>query len=183
MRFSMSFTVIRPRSIMRSSTTGSFSIRCLARMACAVSSVVPTGAVISSLRVMTSVTRSVWSSSKRRSRLVRMPTSLPSSVMGTPEMWKRAMIACASASVALGGSVTGSTIMPLSLRFTRSTCAACSAMLMFLWITPMPPRRASPMAMPDSVTVSIAALTMGMFTGMPRVKRERVSTSRGWMPA
>ncbi len=123
MRFSMSLTVMRPLSRPSSSTTGSFSMRCRARMARACSSVVPGGAVTSRSFVITCATRRVWSSSKRRSRLVRMPTNFPSSVMGTPEMWKRAISACASLTVALGGSVIGSTIIPLSLRLTRSTCA------------------------------------------------------------
>ena len=48
---------------------------------------VPTGAVTRFSRVMTSTTRRDRSSSKRRSRLVRMPTSRPDSVIGTPEMW------------------------------------------------------------------------------------------------
>ncbi len=183
MRFSMSFTVMRPFSIMCSSTTGSFSILCFARITLADSSVVPTGAVMSRDRVMTSETRCASSSSKRRSRFVRMPTSRPASVMGTPEIWKRAMTARASASVAVGGSVNGSVIMPLSLRFTRSTWATCSSIERFLWITPMPPSRASAIASADSVTVSMAALTTGMFTAILRVKRERVSTSRGWIAA
>ncbi len=108
-----------------------------------------------------------------------MPTSFPSSVMGTPEMWKRDMIACASPIVADGPSVTGSTIMPLSERLTRSTWFTWSGIARFLWITPMPPSRASAMASAASVTVSMAALTIGIWIGMLRVKRERVSTSRG----
>ena len=76
--------------------------------------------------------------------------------------------------------MTGSTIMPLSERLTRSTCAACSAMERFLWMTPMPPSRASAMASSDSVTVSMAELTSGMFRAMRREKRVRTSTSRGW---
>jgi hypothetical protein len=148
-------------------------------MSRASSRVVPTGAVTSFAFVITSDTRRESSSSKRRSRFVRMPTSRPSSVMGTPEMWKRDMIACASPIEAEGGSVTGSTIMPLSERFTRSTCADWSAIVRFLWSTPSPPSRASAMASAASVTVSIAALTIGIWIGMLREKRERVSTSRG----
>src|SRR2546426_5869427 len=44
----------------------------------------------------------------------------------------------------------------------------------------MPPSRASAIASSDSVTVSMAALTIGMLTTMFRENRERTSTSRGW---
>src|SRR5437588_9386744 len=50
---------------------------------------------------------------------------------------------------------------------------------MFLWITLMPPSRAIAIAISDSVTVSIAAATSGMWSERRRVKRERVSTLRG----
>ena len=69
--------------------------------------------------------------------------------------------------------------MPLSERLTRSTCEAWSPIERFLWSTPIPPSRASAMASSYSVTVSIAALTMGMLMGMLREKRVLVSTSRG----
>ena len=58
-----------------------------------------------------------------------------------------------------GDSVIGLTIMPLSDRLTRSTSAACSSIDRFLWMTPRPPCCAMAMARPDSVTVSIAALS------------------------
>src|SRR5262245_18454439 len=44
----------------------------------------------------------------------------------------------------------------------------------------MPPSRARAIASSYSVTVSIAALTIGMLSGMRREKRVAVSTSRGW---
>src|SRR5947207_3429355 len=44
----------------------------------------------------------------------------------------------------------------------------------------MPPSRASAIASSDSVTVSMAALTIGMLRTMFRENRERTSTSRGW---
>ena len=61
-------------------------MRCLARICLAVSRSVPTGAVTRLSFVITFLIG--WSKlvSKRRSRLVRMPTSLPFSVIGTPEM-------------------------------------------------------------------------------------------------
>src|SRR5689334_21551813 len=46
-------------------------------------------------------------------------------------------------------------------------------------MTPMPPSRASAMAISDSVTVSMAALTIGMGSAMRREKRVTSCTSRG----
>ncbi len=79
------------------------------RITLASSSVVPCGAVTRPSRVIASDTgRSTLGSTKRRSRLVMMPTSRPaSSVTGTPEMWKWAMTSMASAIVAVGRTVTG----------------------------------------------------------------------------
>ena len=70
------------------STTGSFSTLWRWRIASASASVVPIGAVTRSRAVINADTGCVTSSSKRRSRFVRMPTSTPSpSVIGTPLMW------------------------------------------------------------------------------------------------
>ena len=80
-----------------------------------------------------------------------------------------------SASVWSGWMVTGFTTIPLSNFFTRRTCAAWSSGDMFLCTTPMPPAWAMAMAMPASVTVSIAAATSGMLSGISRVRRVRVS--------
>ena len=83
--FLMSLTVIRPRRAPASSTIGSFSMRCCQRMSLACSRVVPSGAVTSGAFFITRSIGWSWSSTKRRSRLVRMPTSLPSpSTIGTP---------------------------------------------------------------------------------------------------
>ena len=76
----------------------------------------------------------------------------------------------------VGESVIGSTIMPLSDRFTRSTSDACSSIDRFLWMTPMPPCCAIAIASRDSVTVSIAALASGTFSRMLRVRRVLTST-------
>ncbi len=73
----------------------------------------------------------------------------------------------------------GLRIIPLSLRLTRSTSAAWRSTVMFLWITPIPPARAMAIAISASVTVSIAADTRGIWSGMARVKRLAVETSRG----
>src|SRR3990172_524904 len=104
-----------------------------------------------------------------------------SSTMGTPEMRNRCMRCSASLMGRSGGSVMGSRIMPLSERLTGSTSAPCRSMGRFLWITPMPPRRAMAIAISDSVTASMAAETNGMLSAMPRVRREATSTLRGWI--
>ena len=50
---------------------------------------------------------------------------------------------------------------------------------MFLWMMPMPPSRAMAMAMSDSVTVSMAAVIMGVFSRMVLVRLVEKSTSLG----
>ena len=79
----------------------------------------------------------------------------------------------------VGERVIGLTIIPLSDRLTRSTSDACSSIDRFLWMMPMPPCCAMAMASRDSVTVSIAALAMGTFSRMLRVKFDETSTSLG----
>ena len=179
-RLKMSFTVIKPLSTPRSSTTGSFSMRWRPRMRSASSSVVPTGAVIRLSLVIASRIGRSSSRSNWRSRLVMIPISFPApSTIGTPEILNRVMSWCASRSGRSGPSVMGCRIIPDSLRLTRSTSAAWRSIGMFLWITPTPPSRAIATAMSASVTVSIAAETSGMLSGIWRVKRLRTSTSRG----
>ena len=72
----------------------------------------------------------------------------------------------ASPTFAVNGNVTGSKIIPLSARFTFLTSAACCAIVIFLCNTPMPPSCAIAIAMALSVTVSIAAETIGVFKVM-----------------
>ena len=87
-RFWMSLTVISPVSTPFASTTGSFSMRCLCSSRSASSRVVPTEAVTRPSEVITAETGCETSFSKRRSRLVRIPTRRPaSSVIGTPDTW------------------------------------------------------------------------------------------------
>ena len=82
-----SLSVMRPWSRPSASTMGSFSTLCRARSPSASSPETPTGAVTSGMRVMTSPTGREGSSSKRMSRLVMMPTRVPSaSTTGVPEM-------------------------------------------------------------------------------------------------
>ena len=124
-RLKMSLTVIRPLSTPPASTTGSFSILCDARIASASASVVPTGAVTNPSRVIASAMGRSRFDSNWRSRLVMMPIRRPvPSTIGTPEIRKRRISACASRIGRSGPSVIGFMIMPLSLRLTRSTSAA-----------------------------------------------------------
>ena len=57
----------------------------------------------------------------------------------------------------------GSVITPFSCLLTLSTSIACSAIVIFLWIIPIPPSLAIAIAILDSVTVSILALINGIF--------------------
>jgi hypothetical protein len=142
--------------------------------------VVPIGAVMRFLVVIKSSMGLSLSVSKRRSRLVKMPTSNPvSSTTGIPPILFSRMSWKASPTRALLCMVIGSMIMPLSALFTRRTCSACAAMVMFLWMIPMPPSRAMAMAIRYSVTVSIAAEMSGTLMRRFRVSLLEMSTSRG----
>src|SRR5919201_1818236 len=180
MRFWMSLTVINPRSFPFSSTTGSFSILWRWRISSASRSVVPTGAVTRLRDVIRALTGCITSGAKRRSRFVRMPTSVPSAlVIGTPLMWYVDISSSASETSAAGGSVTGSTIIPASERLTLSTSATCASIERLRCNTPIPPSRASAIASRASVTVSIAAETIGIANSRRLVSRVRVETSFG----
>lgn len=122
---SKSLTVMSPRSLPSASTSGSFSILCCAKMAIASSGSMPSSAVMSGAFVMTSRTSVLDISNgatKRMSRFVMMPTSVPSaSTTGRPETRNCPQSASTSATVASGLVVTGLVIMPDSERFTLST--------------------------------------------------------------
>src|ERR1019366_7716408 len=179
--FWMSLTVMRPLRLPARSTTSSFSMRWRWRSSFACSSVVPGGHVTRFSFVMRSEIGRSMRVSKRRSRFVRMPTSLPrSSTTGTPEIRKFAMTSSASEILWVGRQVTGSTIIPLSERFTLSTSAACESIVRVLWMTPSPPFCAIAIARRDSVTVSLAAERMGMFSPIPGASRVFRSVSAGW---
>ena len=176
----MSLTVISPSSRPSRPTTGSFSMRWRCRISCASSRVVPTGAVTSLSEVISADTGRSRSISNCRSRLVMIPTSVPSGrTIGTPLIEKRDMRACASLSEASGPRVIGFMIMPLSERFTRSTSCTWRSTGMFLWITPTPPSRATAIAISASVTVSIAADTKGTESSIRFVSRVVTSVSLG----
>ena len=128
---------------------------------------------------MTSPTLVTESLTKRTSRLVTMPTRVSPSTTGRPEMLYSPMTTSACSTVMSGGTVMGEMIMPDSDFLTFSTSSRCSAMVMFLCTTPTPPLRAREMAMRDSVTVSMAALTRGMLSLMSGVSHEETSASSG----
>src|SRR4051812_30828715 len=69
--------------------------------------------------------------------------------------------------------------MPDSERFTLSTSATWSAIERLRWRIPIPPSRASAIARRASVTVSIAAETIGISSAIVRVRRVAVRTSFG----
>ena len=122
-----------------------------------------------------------WSNlvSKRRSRLVTMPTSLSPTTTGTPEMPRALVMSMTWRMVVSGVTVMGSTTTPLSYFLTRLTSRTCASMGMLLWTMPMPPSWAMAMASRASVTVSMAADMIGRFRRMPRVSWVERSTSRG----
>src|SRR6266850_1964962 len=174
----MSLMVMRPFSSNFSSTTSSFSIRFLCRSSFAWSCEMPSRQVIRS-RVITSSTFCSRFFSKRRSRLVTMPTSRPLRVTGMPLMSCCRISSSAWKSRASGSMVTGSTTIPLSYFLTLVTSSACCAGDMFLWMNPIPPAWAMAMAVRASVTVSIAALTIGICRRRLRVSCALTSTWRG----
>ena len=169
-----------PISLLLASTTGSFSILLSCRISSASAMEVPSRVVTRFSEVMTSEMGRSLFFSKRRSRLVTIPIRCPaSSTIGMPPMLCSFMLAFASRTRASDGSVTGSRIIPLSARFTLRTLRACCSMVIFLCSTPMPPSRAMAIAMLDSVTVSMAAETIGMLMRMLRVNWVVMSTSLG----
>ena len=85
----------------------------------------------------------------------------------------------ASPIVASGLKVIGSNISPFSLRFTLRTWSACFSILMFLCKIPRPPSLARAMARAASVTVSMAALSIGTFNVIVLVSWVLITTSLG----
>src|SRR5680860_1300555 len=73
----------------------------------------------------------------------------------------------------------GSTIIPASLLFTLRTISACCSAGWFLWMTVIPPSRAKAIARDVSDTVSMAALSRGMFSSTSFVTRVATLTSLG----
>jgi len=172
--------VISPFKIPFLFTTGNFSILYFLKIDCAFFKSVPSGAVMRLSRVINSLTGRFRLSSNLKSRFVKMPASFPSaSTIGIPPMRFSCISFKALLIVASSFKVIGSKIRPLSLLFTFLTCAACSSILMFLCKNPSPPSLAKAIARFASVTVSIAALSIGIFSVIFFVRRVVVFTSRG----
>ena len=175
----MSFMVMSPLRLKSLSTTRSFSILCLWRIFFDSSRLMPSLTVTRFSFVMTFFTFSSRFVSNRRSLLVMMPTSFFPFVTGIPEIWYFAMRSKVSLIFWSGEMVMGSTIIPLSDFLTFSTSWACSATPIFLWMMPIPPSWARQIAVFDSVTVSMAALRMGICSRIEGVRGAETSTSAG----
>ena len=120
------------------------------------------------------------SASSRRSRLVTTPSSRPSvPTTGKPEMRYRRISSWERDTGSSGPRVTGPEMKPDSERLTRSTIEACSSTVQFLWMTPMPPWRATATAISPSVTLSMAADSRGTRRFTPSASSTATSTSRG----
>ena len=99
----------------------------------------PTGTVTRFSLVIYSDTLDEVSLTKRKSLLVKIPHNLPFFTTGIPEILYFVISSQASPIVWSGSIVIGSTIIPLSERFTLSTSSACFSIDIFLWIKPRPP--------------------------------------------
>ncbi len=178
--FLISFTVTSPINSKASFTTNTFSILWVWSSFLITSKSVPSLTVTSfSLGVMISFT---WRS-RRVSNLISRPVTIPikslPSTTGKPEILFAKVISSSSRTVVLGETVIGSLTTPLSYFLTVLTSAACCSMVIFLWIIPMPPSCAIEIARRESVTVSIAAETRGMFNSMSLVILDLSETSLG----
>ena len=141
---------------------------------------IPTFAVTKGAFVITSETFKRISVIKRISRFVIIPKSFnSSSTTGTPEILYSPIKASASATVLSGPIKIGSIIIPLSDFLTLVICLACVAISIFLWMIPMPPKCAIAIAALYSVTVSIAAETIGMLSVTRLVRLDFKQTSLG----
>ena len=169
-----------PRSSESAPTTSTFSMRCLCSR-CSTSSLGAFSRTVTSRSrgVMTDDTGASSFSSKRRSRLVTMPTTRSPSTTGTPEMPRARVSSMTWRMVRSGVTVIGSRMTPDSYFLTRTTSRAWASMVMFLWMMPRPPSCAMVMARRASVTVSMAAEIIGMPRRMRRVSWVDKSTSRG----
>jgi hypothetical protein len=176
----MSLTVIRPRSSNSSFTTStrsSFS-RCISALPS--SSEAPSRTVTRRSRgVMMVLTGASSRVSKRRSRLVTMPTTTLPCRTGNPEIPRAFDNSMTWRTVISGVTVTGSRSTPDSYRLTLATSAACCFGVRFLCTKPMPPSWASAIARRASVTVSIAAETSGRLRRMLREREVARLVSRG----
>mmetsp|Transcript_39 Transcript_39/g.85 ORF Transcript_39/g.85 Transcript_39/m.85 type:complete len:267 (-) Transcript_39:3-803(-) len=166
---------MRATRIPRSVTIGRSPFFDLWITSLAASRETPSGAVTtSSTLVITLDTFAVLSSTKSVSRLVTRPRSLepitPSDVTGKLVKPHFTLSFASSESVISAFTQIGSVMKPLLYFFTFVTSATWSGMGRFGWMMPMPPSSASPMAIRDSVTVSMGLETIGVFN---RIRLEK----------
>ena len=118
-------------------------------------------------------------STNLKSLLVTIPIRFLLSTIGTPDIPNRSVILLISETVEFALAVTGLFMTPLSYFFTNLTCLAWSSIDKFLCMIPIPPSLASVIAIFDSVTVSIAADTIGVFNSIDLVKKDDKFTFTG----
>ena len=175
-----SLKVISPTKLLFLSTTGSFSILCFCKISSASFNDVPLLTVIKFLTVITSLIGRDLLFSKRKSLFVTIPSNfLFESTIGIPPILFCNILSFASPTLESSYRTTGSIIIPDSDRLTFLIFSTCSFIVIFLCITPIPPSLAIAIAMLLSVTVSIAAETIGMLSEMFLEKREITETSLG----
>mmetsp|Transcript_98536 Transcript_98536/g.261862 ORF Transcript_98536/g.261862 Transcript_98536/m.261862 type:complete len:298 (-) Transcript_98536:224-1117(-) len=121
------------------------------------------------------------SGTKSVSRPVTRPSSLeptvPSSVTGKPVKPHFLLRTSSSDIIIVGLMHIGSVRKPFLKRLTFMTSSAWSSTGMLVWITPIPPCSAMPMAILDSVTVSIGLETTGVRSLMVLEKCDSSTTS------
>mmetsp|Transcript_65260 Transcript_65260/g.185246 ORF Transcript_65260/g.185246 Transcript_65260/m.185246 type:complete len:283 (-) Transcript_65260:283-1131(-) len=164
-------------------TMGSFPFLVLWMISFAACSSTPSSAVTSSSTlVMTWLTEvPLRSLTKSQSRRVTNPSSLdpilPSEVTGKPVKPHVDRTSSSSASAVVGFTQMGSVMKPLLYFLTFVTSSTWSSMDILLWMTPMPPSRAMPIAILASVTVSMGLETRGVFNVIFLVKLDSRVTS------
>ena len=176
----ISLKVIKPTNSFLALITGNFSILCPCKTTSACSKDVPSATVTKFSLVIISIIGLVLFFSKRKSLLVTIPFKiLFSSTIGIPPIPYSFIAALASATVDDKGKVTGSIIIPDSARFTLRTLVACCSIVIFLCKTPIPPSCAMAIAISLSVTVSMAADTIGTLSVIFLENFDLILTSRG----
>ena len=106
-------------------------------------------------------------------------SSFLSFITGNPDTLYFLIKSTASWSTEFTFNVIGFVIIPLSERLTLWTSSAWRSIVIFLCIKPIPPTLARLIASLDSVTVSIAALSIGTFSTISFVRLVFKLTSLG----
>ena len=160
----MSLNVISPTSFFCLLTIGNFSILCFWRIISASFIEIPSCPVTKLFFDIIWDKGFLFSFSNLKSLFVTIPISFFSlSTIGIPPILYSFIKLLAFETNAVWYSVTGSKIIPDSDLLTFFTLSACISIGILLCITPNPPSWAMPMAILLSVTVSIAAETIGIF--------------------